>query len=549
MTTQPVVLIVGAGPSGLALALLLLRNGIPVRIIDARSDFNVGYRGAGFQPRTLELYKLLGILSNFEERTTTIPLVKFYTPGQDRPFREASFLEYMPLESRYYRINARVFGQEQHQELLREVLQKDYGCKVERETELVGFIQNEDNVVANLTCHGKRETTTVQWLVGADGARSTVRRQLGLTFLGETHADVTMVVGDIEIQKGGEAFDAKAMSIWGAQSEKTASLYPYTKDGKKMVCFMLGGAQMHVEEVVKSHDSILDVLRGISGKNDVEFGALYQHGLWRANVRMANKFGEGRIFIVGDAAHVHSPTGGQGMNSGVQDSFNLAWKLALVHKGLAPRSLLESYTSERLPVITTMLEMTTAIMQRDLILTGQPGRWTRAFELRQLGITYRNSPIIVDERYPNEDAKVDPYRSGLDGTVHAGDRAPEAPGLKPWESGEKTSIFEVFDTTSHTLLLFGKSTSDVQDLLEVMEKYPRNLVKSVLVLPQTSTPSSVNEKAPFDKIFVDVDGHAYQNYRVTPGDTFAVLVRPDGYIGALAKGASGLKEYFGKLLN
>ncbi|KAI3600673.1 putative monooxygenase [Moniliophthora roreri] len=259
------------------------------------------------------------------------------------------------------------------------------------------------------------------------------------------------------------------------------------------------------------------------------------------HVRMANKFGEGRIFIVGDAAHVHSPTGGQGMNSGVQDSFNLAWKLALVHKGLAPRSLLESYTSERLPVIATMLEMTTAIMQRDLILTGQPGRWTRAFELRRLGITYRNSPIIVDERYPNEDAKVDPYRSGLDGTVHAGDRAPEAPGLKLWESGEKTSIFEVFNTTSHTLLLFGKSTSGVQDLLEVMKKYPRNLVKSVLVLPQTSAPSSVSEKAPFDKIFVDVDGHAYQNYRVTPGDSFAVLVRPDGYIGALAKGA-GLWE-------
>ncbi|EEB97056.1 hypothetical protein MPER_03705 [Moniliophthora perniciosa FA553] len=264
---------------------------------------------------------------------------------------------------------------------------------------------------------------------------------------------------------------------------------------------------------------------------------------------MADKFGEGRIFIVGDAAHVHSPSGGQGMNSGVQDSFNLGWKLALAHKGLAPRSLLESYTSERLPVIATMLKMTTAIMQRDLVFTEQPGRWTREFELRQLGITYRKSSIIVDERYPNEDVKVDPYRSGLDGTVHAGDRAPEAPGLKSWESGEKTSVFEVFDVTSHTILLFGKSTSDVQDLLEAAKKYPKNLVKSVLVLPQASVPSSVHEKASFDKIFVDADGHAYQNYRVTPGDSFTVVVRPDGYIGALAKGASGLKEYFVKLLN
>ncbi|EEB96654.1 hypothetical protein MPER_04176, partial [Moniliophthora perniciosa FA553] len=106
MTIQPAVLIVGAGPSGLALALFLLRNGVPVRIIDARSDFNVGFRGAGIQPRTLELYKLLGILSDFEERTTAIPTVKFYASGQDQPFSEAPFLEHMPLEPQYYRINA-----------------------------------------------------------------------------------------------------------------------------------------------------------------------------------------------------------------------------------------------------------------------------------------------------------------------------------------------------------------------------------------------------------------------------------------------------------
>ncbi|EEB89581.1 hypothetical protein MPER_12302 [Moniliophthora perniciosa FA553] len=243
---------------------------------------------------------------------------------------------------------------------------------------------------------------------------------------------------------------------------------------------------------------------------------------------MANKFGEGRVFIIGDAAHVHSPTGGQGMNSGVQDAFNLSWKLALVQKGLAPQSLLESYTTERLPVIAAMLEMTTTLMQQDLAQTGNATRFQRGFETRQLGVTYRRSPILVDERYRDENETVDPYRSGLDGTAHAGDRAPEAPGLKHLDSGKKTSIFE--------------------ESLEFVAKYPKNLVKSVLVSPQGSALSSISDKILPDYVFIDGDGHAYKNYRVQPGDEFIVVVRPDGYIGALAKGTSGLKEYFGNIL-
>ncbi|EEB96744.1 hypothetical protein MPER_04071, partial [Moniliophthora perniciosa FA553] len=104
----------------------------------------------------------------------------------------------------------------------------------------------------------------------------------------------------------------------------------------------------------------------------------------------------------------------------------------------------------------------------------------------------------------------------LDGTIHAGDRAPEAPGLKRLE--EKTSVYEVFDATSHTILFFGKSISDIQD--------------------------SLREKALLDHVFVGGNGHAYENYRVRPGDGFIVVVRPDGYIGAVAKGLPGLKEYF-----
>ncbi|EEB91732.1 hypothetical protein MPER_09862, partial [Moniliophthora perniciosa FA553] len=198
--------------------------------------------------------------------------------------------------------------------------------------------------------------------------------------------------------------------MWGYPNEKTAALFPYTKDGKKMVGFMLGGAQIHAEEVAKSRESIIDMLHGISGKNDLEFGPLYQHGLWRANIRMADKFGEGRIFIVGDAAHVHSFTGGQGMNSGVQDSFNLAWKLALVHK-----------------VIASMLKISTAFMHKTFNTADSRQGWVRGWELGQFGVNYRGSPVILDERYTDPDEPVDPYRSGDDKTAHVGDRASDAP--------------------------------------------------------------------------------------------------------------------------
>ncbi|ESK89627.1 putative monooxygenase [Moniliophthora roreri MCA 2997] len=563
MTTEPAVLIVSIESLhlrmhvygftlnskltlfvGLVLALLLLGNNVSVRIIDKRSNFNVGQRGAGFHARTLELYKLLGILPEIEKRARSVPTLRIYDIGQDKPLKEVPFLEKSTIESQYYRINGKVFGQEQHQELLRQILEKEYGCRVECETELESFAQDEEKVVVNLVKKGKQETTNVKWLVGADGGRSVVRKQLGLTFTGESHADVTSVVGDIEVKKWPDDFDTKVWSLWGNHREKTVFICPYVKDGKQMSFFFLGGRQVDVEGVAAHPEHIVDMLHGISGRQGIEFGALHQHALWRANVRMANKFGEGRIFIVGDAAHVHSPTGGQGMNSGVQDSFNLAWKLGLVHKSLAPRSLLESYTSERLPVIAAMLEMTTILMRKFLTPAENTDRFERGFETSQLGITYRKSPIIIDERYPGENETVDPYRSGLDGTVHAGDRASEAPGLKHLDSGEKTSIFQMFDATSHTVLFFGNSISDVQESLEFVAKYPNNVVKRVLVLPQGSELSSDSEKDLLDRVFVDGDGHAYENYRVRPGDVFTVVVRPDGYIGALAKGSSGLKEYF-----
>ncbi|KAK7038891.1 hypothetical protein VNI00_010525 [Paramarasmius palmivorus] len=548
MSTQPDVLIVGAGPSGLVLALLLCRNGLSVRIIDKSTEFKVGQRAAGIHARTLELYKLLGILSKVEKHLTKFPPMKIYIPGQDEPITRGPLVEELPMESQYLKINYKILLQEDHQDILREVLQKEYGCLIEN-AELESFTQDPEGVSVNLVKEGnKQETMRVNWLVGADGARSIVRKQLGLTFLGDSDATVSIVIGDIEIEEFGD-FDENYWSMWGNQNEKLAGLSPYTMNGKKMAFFGLGGAKLDVEEVGKSRESFISAFYEITGKRGLVFGSFHTNpSIWRSNVRMANKFQEGRVFIVGDAGHVHSFTGGQGMNSGVQDSFNLAWKLALVQKGLSPRSLIDSYSTERVPLIAAMLELATGILKKDLTSKIPAfGQSKRGFEIRQLGITYRGtSPILVDERYPDTNIEeVDPYRSGLDGTVHAGDRAPEAPGLK--RDGETTSIYEFFDVTSHTVVLFGKSIADVQGLLDVVAKYPRSLVKTLLVLPQASEVQAVTSSV-LHRALVDAEGHAYKNYRVQPGDTVAIVVRPDGYIGAAAKGVMGLNRYFSLIL-
>ncbi|KAK7028003.1 hypothetical protein VNI00_015090 [Paramarasmius palmivorus] len=559
---DPDVLIVGAGPSGLILALLLLRNNLSVRIIDKRDDFKVGQRGAGIHARTLELYNLLGILPLIEAYTRSFPLRKIYLPDSDQEvITQGPLMEELAMDegSEYFRVNYKLLTQEHHQNILRRILKDEYDCVVETSTELVDFTQDANGVTATLTNHNQSKTETetarVKWLVGADGARSTVRHHLGLTFLGNSDADIGigMVVGDIKVEDWGSV-DDENWSIWGTQDTKLAVLAPYTHADQKMAFFSLGGAQLDLENTAKDRESILRAFNEITGKKgeEVVFGDVYTNGLWRSNIRMANKFQEGRVFIVGDAGHVHSFTGGQGMNSGVQDSFNLAWKLTLAHNHLSPQTLLDTYTSERLPLIAAMLDLTTSILRKDLSTGNQGiGQSRRGFEVRQLGITYRGSSILVDERYPGkekvegEEEVVDRYRAGLDGTVQAGDRAPEASGLRLVDGERMTSVYGVLDVTSHTVLLFGFGL-DIGRLVDLVATYPKGLVKVLLVLPQGSGSVEVPGKV---KVVVDTQGYAYKNYRVEAEEMvgMGVVIRPDGYIGAVVKDVSGLSRYFGKV--
>ncbi|KAF9259568.1 hypothetical protein L218DRAFT_908049 [Marasmius fiardii PR-910] len=571
---QPAVLIVGAGPTGLSLALTLLTNGIPIRIIRKEKTFAVGSRGAGVQPRTQELLKLFNIWDDMEERSTGLYPITFHSsPQGPEPLKIVEMSEEMEEKPGYYRINVRGLDQDVQEEVYRAHLKERFNVEVELGTELRSLEQHPDHVVARLVKHTPDGGEVIEeayfaWLIGADGGKSQVRKEVGLQFLGETVEQGLAVLGDVRIRKGfGENGNGEKdwnTYIWGnPHAGRMATLRP-TSSVTDGYTFAIGGKDLDTAKISSSKEDFVKAFHEVTGCTDVEFGDLIWMGVWRMNVRMVQKFRVGRVFVAGDAAHAHSPSGGQGMNSSVQDSINLGWKLALVQKGLAPQSLLDTYNTERLPVIASMLGKTTELFKRSFDTspngcveekrTGEahqpPSGWHRSFETRMFGVNYRGSRIVLDERYADSSVskeQADPYRSAHDAVLEAGDRAPEAPGLVD-ASKTTTSLYEIFKPTSHTVLVFDGHTEDPTRVLEVLRRYPEGTVQTVVLYPKSTCPLPGAKEA--DRVVEDGEGYAYKHYKIEDDaeKIKIVVVRPDAYVGALVGGVEGLQKYFAEIL-
>lgn len=257
------------------------------------------------------------------------------------------------------------------------------------------------------------------------------------------------------------------------------------------------------------------------------------------------------------------------MNSGIQDSFNLAWKLALVHKKLAPYSLLKSYNEERLPVIAEMLNRTTKILNKTFGEKASKEAWNRAGGLLQLGVNYRWSSIVIDERKQAELAEdaefadynfgkdpaeaepedMDSYGALADGVLRAGDRAPDSPGLRLLSTAHKTSsktsrLFDVFGPSYHTVIIFEQALYKCAAILKVLSLCPAGTIRSVVIVNR-------GKKAPptckgVDFVFEDGEGHAHKVYALDE-KWGVVAVRPDGVIGGILGGEDGLSDYFARI--
>lgn len=260
----------------------------------------------------------------------------------------------------------------------------------------------------------------------------------------------------------------------------------------------------------------------------------------------------------------------QGMNSGLQDSvsysnlilpahrthsvvqFNLAWKLALVEKELAPQSLLDSYSQERLPVIATMLDKTTQLFKSEFVSKAKDlSKWKRGKDLSQLGVNYRGSPITVDELHTETSSSYDTYGPVEEDTpkaLHSGDRAPDASGLASSTTATATSVFDLLGTSYHTIMVFSRDierhTDQVAVLQETLATYSTGLIRSTIILPQGTRGTIPPRISDHFQVLTDEAGHAYRVY--APDDQYltVVIVRPDGVVGGLLRNADGVKEYF-----
>ncbi|KAA1479244.1 monooxygenase [Dentipellis sp. KUC8613] len=551
------VLIVGAGPTGLVAALALAKNGVSVRIIEKLPDYPLGQRGAGIMPRTLEIYHFLGVLEDVKKQGTFNTVMKEWKDG--KPASVHPMMTVLEPTPSFPERRPCILGQDAACSILREHL-KAQGVDVELATELVRLEQREDSVDAAIVRRqdGKEveETVTSKYVLGADGARGVVRKILDLSFLGETRDAVNIIIGDAEVY----GLDQEHWHKFGDSPNDVAVLRPTNRSAKEKIFFYaVFGPNLDHAKALEDHEYLRQFVYALAKVPELKIGKFETISNYRPNIRVANSFRHGRVFIAGDAAHVHSATGGQGMNSSVMDAFNLGWKLALTCKGLATPALLDSYDAERLPVIKEMLQRTTALLNRTMAAakdqsTSTPGKesesaWTRSTQLNQLGVHYRWSPVVVDEavaelesqdKVKAEELTASTYVVEEGGRLHAGDRAPDAAGLLDLNTGGVTRLFDVFGPEHHTVLVF--TDGEASSALAPLARVPAGLVRTVAIRSQNAL--SGEAAAGVDLVLHDRDGHAYPAY-----GAHVAVVRPDGVVGALVGGAEGVEKYFARVLS
>jgi 2-polyprenyl-6-methoxyphenol hydroxylase-like FAD-dependent oxidoreductase len=329
------VLIVGAGPTGLVLALWLTRQGIKVRIIDKTAEPGTTSRALAVQARTLELYRQLDLTQAVIERGHQVPAANMWVAGRHAarvPFENiGSGLTPYPF--------LQIFPQDEHERLLIGRLEQ-FGLHVERDTELMDFSEGSDGIVARLRGNdGNEQDCAARYIVGCDGARSRVRNVVGSGFPGGTYRQVFYVA---DVEAAGEAINGE-LHI-DLEEADFLGVFPLTEHGRVR---LIGTVR---DERADHADSLEfgDVSDRAIQRLKLQVDKVNWFSTYHVHHRVTDHFRRGRAFLVGDAAHIHSPAGGQGMNTGIGDAINLAWKLASVLTGQAQDSLLDSYEAERI---------------------------------------------------------------------------------------------------------------------------------------------------------------------------------------------------------
>ncbi len=503
--TDVSVLIVGAGPTGLILACDLARRGVDFRIVEKATDYAAGSRGKGMQPRSMEVLDDLGVIDRILSHGQFHLAHRSYdgaTVLGDRDMHEGRH----PTPDAPY-ASTLIIPQWRVEETLRSRL-AEWGARVELATELVAIEQNEDYVSATLRKRDAQEQVRCKYLIAADGGHSFVRKCLNVGFEGETWKEERLMTGDVRV----DGLDRDHWHMWSKHKDGMVALCPL----RATEMFQFQAQVLRQEEREPSVETFQGIIEERTGRTDLKLYGATWLSLYRANVRMVDRYRVGHVLLAGDAAHVHSPAGGMGMNTGIQDAYNLGWKLGALLNG-AKASLLDSYEEERLPVAASLLGISTRLHQQ----TFNDREFRRGDEVLQLGLNYRGSSLCRQDDSPTT-------------PLQAGDRAPDAPLLN--HEGNPVRLFDIFRGPRFTLLSLG----NLPGLNQVSERFRQNLHAYTIRGGLSGTAASNNQ-------LIDDQGHFLRAYGGENGALF--LIRPDGYIGFIggSKSIGGLESYLAHL--
>lgn len=503
------VLIIGAGPTGLMLAAQLLRFGIDCRIIEKNPHSSEKTKAIAVQARSLEIYDQMDLADEALQQglkftkarmigkvlvSTVIPLGDFGKGLSPFPFVFS-------------------FTQDKNESLLIDHLRKKYNKEVEWNTEFKGYKEVQEGVETTVKFpDGSEQTIHVRYLVGADGGRSPVRHCAAISFEGETYEELFFVADTaIEWKYGyGELFLAFGKN-------KLAAFFPIKGEQRFRIVSIVPEKLLNNSEI--TFDDIKDIL-----KNDLGISARFFDTSWfaeyRTHHRVVNSFSKGRIFLAGDAAHIHSPAGGQGMNTGLQDAYNLAWKLAAVIKHHAGEKLLNTYNEERLPNAIRLVKTTdrafSLIVKANPFLRANimplianiviriPSARKNAFKtVSQIAISYDKNSLS----------------EGVTSRMKAGERLPYV-NLKL--NGKEVSIYQLLKApVFHVLICTMKKPGDdkIKSLNADLENILKGFVKCILI--------------------DDAQKHAFDTWGITSDSL--IIVRPDNYTGCIINGLNAEK--------
>jgi 2-polyprenyl-6-methoxyphenol hydroxylase-like FAD-dependent oxidoreductase len=524
------VLVVGAGPTGLTLAAQLQAFGATVRIVDRQLDRVHESRALAVQPRTLEVLRGLEVAEELVVRGNDAIWVQLHAGGRVVRIR----LFGLGLDDTAYPFLLFISQAETEQVLGDRLAGR--GVPVERGVELVGFHADPDAVTATLRHRdGPAEQVRARYLVGCDGAGSTVRRGAKIPFQGGAYPQ-TFALADLEA----DGLDRDAAHAFLGQ-EGILLFFPLGQPAGWRLLAMHPTFQGRQEPAQPSLVELQALADTFSGGNLRLRDPVWQT-YFRLQHRHATRYQAGRIFLAGDAAHIHSPAGAQGMNTGIQDAWNLGWKLALVSRRVAREALLDSYDAERRPVGGFVVRFTdrafsvatstspllhalrTRLVPRMLPLALRFDR-TVASGFRtvsELNISYRSSPAVQEGR------------PALRRGPKAGDRLPDA---RIARDGQACWLGEALAAPSFHLLLCGPPVDwHPSQLATLRHRFPDTL--AVHHLTREATPGALH----------DLDGQVFA--RLGVDDNAQYLIRPDGHIGYRCGGddLAGLQHHLGHWL-